>query len=407
MLSFLATEGSSASAAGYPRRVEEHDDYLLDAYSQTVTGVAGRVSSAVVHLKVQKPPQSPNRRQQPAPPDGRGGGTGSGFIISSDGFVVTNSHVVNGASQIEASLPDGRAFQASVVGDDPATDIAVVKIDGSNLASIAFGESDRLRVGQIAIAIEGTRLRSSLNDQLLELNALQRASSREGWQVLTQVKDVTAYVYEEASVRPLAEVETALSSSGVQAAVAPITIRDEVIGALGVYEDDGKPLSPEEQELLESISGQVAQALEAARLFEQTQRRAAELQTVATVSTVTSTMLDPDALLQTVVDLTKERFALYHAHIYVVDEAWKTLLLAAGAGEVGKKMVAEGWNIPLDHPSSIVATAAREKTSVIASDVRHSTDSPFLSNRLLPDTRSELAVPMIAGDKVLDRKSVV
>lgn len=152
MLSFLATEGSSASAAGYPRRVEEQDDYLLDAYSQTVTGVAGRVSAAVVHLKVQKPrPQ--NRRQQPAPPDGRGDGTGSGFIISSDGFVVTNSHVVNGASRIEASLPDGRTFQASVVGDDPATDIAVVKIDGNNLASVAFGESDRLRVGQIAIAI--------------------------------------------------------------------------------------------------------------------------------------------------------------------------------------------------------------------------------------------------------------
>ncbi len=152
MLSFLATEGSSASAAGYPRRVEEQDDYLLDAYSQTVTGVAGRVSAAVVHLKVQKP-QPQNRRRQPTPPDGQGGGTGSGFIISSDGFVVTNSHVVNGASQIEASLPDGRTFQASVVGDDPATDIAVVKIDGSNLASIAFGESDRLRVGQIAIAI--------------------------------------------------------------------------------------------------------------------------------------------------------------------------------------------------------------------------------------------------------------
>ena len=152
MLSFLATEGASASAAGYPRRVEEQDDYLLDAYSQTVTGVAGRVSAAVVHLKVQKL-QAQNRRRQPVPPDDRGGGTGSGFIISSDGFVVTNSHVVNGASRIEASLPDGRTFQASVVGDDPATDIAVVKIDGNNLASVAFGESDRLRVGQIAIAI--------------------------------------------------------------------------------------------------------------------------------------------------------------------------------------------------------------------------------------------------------------
>ncbi len=278
-------------------------------------------------------------------------------------------------------------------------------LDVQSSTEDALGTDDQLLLeglcGQIAIAIEGTRLRSSLSDQLLELNALQRASSREGWQVLAQAKDVTAYVYEEASVRPLAEMEMVNSSGGVQAAITPITVRDEVIGALGVYEDDGKPLSPEEQELLESISGQVAQALEAARLFEQTQRRAAELQTVATVSTVTSTMLDPDVLLQTVVDLTKERFSLYHAHIYVVDEAWKTLLLAAGAGDIGKQMVAEGWNIPLDHPNSIVATAAKEKTSVIAADVHHSTDSPFLSNRLLPDTRSEMAVPMIAGDKVL------
>lgn len=152
MLSFLSTEGSSASAASHQRRVEEQDGYLLDAYSQTVTGVAARVSAAVVHLKVQKP-QPQQRRRQPSP-DGRdAAGTGSGFIISSDGFVVTNSHVVSGATAIEASLPDGRVFQASVVGDDAATDIAVVKIDASNLASIAFGESDRLRVGQIAIAI--------------------------------------------------------------------------------------------------------------------------------------------------------------------------------------------------------------------------------------------------------------
>lgn len=151
MLSFLATEGSSANAGAHRRRVEEQDDYLLDAYSQTVTGVAGRVSAAVVHMKVQKP--QPQGRRQPTPPNGGDGGTGSGFIISSDGYVVTNSHVVNGATHIEASLPDGRSFRASVVGDDPATDIAVVKIDGDNLASVAFGESDRLRVGQIAIAI--------------------------------------------------------------------------------------------------------------------------------------------------------------------------------------------------------------------------------------------------------------
>ena len=150
MLNFLSTEGASANAN--LGRANEQDDYLLDAYSQTVAGVARRVSSAVVHLNVQKPvPQ--NRRQQQSPGDGKGAGSGSGFVISTDGFVVTNSHVVNGATHIEASLPDGRSFQAHVVGDDPATDIAVVKIDGDNLSTLAFGASDRLQVGQIAIAI--------------------------------------------------------------------------------------------------------------------------------------------------------------------------------------------------------------------------------------------------------------
>lgn len=151
MLNFLATEGASASTGERSGRAPEQDDYLLDAYSQTVAGVARRSSNAVVHLKVQKP-QAPNRRQPANTPPG-GDGTGSGFVISTDGFVVTNSHVVNGASQIEASLPDGRSFQARVVGDDPATDVAVVKIDGDNLATLAFGESERLQVGQIAIAI--------------------------------------------------------------------------------------------------------------------------------------------------------------------------------------------------------------------------------------------------------------
>jgi PAS domain S-box-containing protein len=130
-------------------------------------------------------------------------------------------------------------------------------------------------------------------------------------------------------------------------------------------------------------------------------KRATELATVAQVGTTASTVLDPDKLLQSVVDLTKERFGLYHAHIYLVEESWKTLLLAAGAGEVGRQMVADGWNISLDHESSIVADAARNRASVIANDVYHDKESAFLSNRLLPDTRSEMAIPIIAGDRLL------
>ncbi len=152
MLNFLSTEGAAGASPEQKRRTTDSDAALLDAYSQTVVGVTQRVSGAVAHLKIQKP-QPPGQRNRPAPPNQQGAGTGSGFLISSDGFMVTNSHVVNGATQIEASLPDGRSFPARIVGDDPATDIAVVKIDGENLASIAFGASDQLQVGQIAIAI--------------------------------------------------------------------------------------------------------------------------------------------------------------------------------------------------------------------------------------------------------------
>jgi len=142
----IYAEGASDNIQ--PQHHTTDDGTLLDAYSRTVVGVAQRVSNAVVHLKVEK--KQDGRRQ--APPQGAAG-TGSGFIISSDGLVVTNSHVVNGAERIEGMLQDGRTFQARVVGDDPATDLAVVKVDGENLATVAFGESRRLQVGQIAIAI--------------------------------------------------------------------------------------------------------------------------------------------------------------------------------------------------------------------------------------------------------------
>lgn len=126
----------------------DKDGELLDAYSNTVVQVAKKVSSAVVQIRVNKPNQRSRngRRQRPY-------GAGSGFIISSDGFVVTNSHVVNGANQIEVILQDGRQLPARLIGDDPATDVAVVQIDAEQLTTVSFGDSDKLQVGQIAIAL--------------------------------------------------------------------------------------------------------------------------------------------------------------------------------------------------------------------------------------------------------------
>jgi PAS domain S-box-containing protein len=128
-------------------------------------------------------------------------------------------------------------------------------------------------------------------------------------------------------------------------------------------------------------------------------QRANQLETVATVSTTASTVLNPDELLQTVVDLTKVRFGLYHAHIYLADETWNTLLLAAGAGDVGRAMTSTGHNIQTDTPHSLVARAYRERQPVIVNDVHQTKD--FLPNPLLPDTHAEMAIPMIAGERVI------
>jgi len=128
-------------------------------------------------------------------------------------------------------------------------------------------------------------------------------------------------------------------------------------------------------------------------------RRAAQLATVSDVSTAVAAILSPEKLLQTVVDMTKEQFSLYHAHIYLLDADGDGLTLAAGAGEVGRKMTAQGWQIPLEREQSLVARAARTRQGVIINDVR--AESDFLPNELLPETRAEMAVPIIVGDKVL------
>jgi len=125
----------------------------LDAYSRTVTTVAEQVSPSVVKIEVSggKPPGEGRPGPRRAP--GEASGSGSGFVMTPDGYVLTNSHVVSGAKRIAALFPDGTRVPAHLVGDDPPTDIALVRIDGSHLPALRFADSSRLRVGQIAIAV--------------------------------------------------------------------------------------------------------------------------------------------------------------------------------------------------------------------------------------------------------------
>ncbi|MEZ4672327.1 MAG: GAF domain-containing protein [Anaerolineae bacterium] len=127
--------------------------------------------------------------------------------------------------------------------------------------------------------------------------------------------------------------------------------------------------------------------------------RTRDLQTVSEVSARVSTILEPERLLRDVADLTKERFGLYHAHIYLLNDAGDTLVLTAGAGYVGRQMVSEHRTINMENFQSIVANAARSRKGVIVNDVRQS--PTFLPHPLLPDTRSELAVPLVARGQLL------
>jgi S1-C subfamily serine protease len=144
-------ESEESQSARTPFAPKQPDEDLLDAYSRAVITAAEKVSPSVVYIEVQQPVRSRRGNAPQAPRETRG--SGSGFIFTPDGFILTNSHVVHGSRRIEVTVSDGRKYEADLIGDDPDTDLAVIRINAPNLVPVLLGEAQKIRVGQLVVAI--------------------------------------------------------------------------------------------------------------------------------------------------------------------------------------------------------------------------------------------------------------
>lgn len=181
----------------------------------------------------------------------------------------------------------------------------------------------------------------------------------------------------------------------------PISIGDEILGVLDVQQNIVDGLKQEDIDSLQSIANQIAVALQNIQSTEIVTKRAAELQTVARISTVSATIGDVQKMLESVVHLTQRGFGLYHAHVFTYNENNEMLeIVACGYKEGDEHEGTHGTTtIPIAQEQSLVARAARTRQAVIVNDVR--SDPGWLPNPLLPDTASEMAVPMIVGNQLL------
>ncbi len=167
-------------------------------------------------------------------------------------------------------------------------------------------------------------------------------------------------------------------------------ILDMLLSASPIFDASGK---------VTAIAAMVSNITDRKRGEVERERFTTQLSTAAEIAQSVGAILDTDELLNTVIPLLKERFGLYHAHIYVLDTEMQALRLRSGYGQVGKIMQQQGHKIALDNERSLVARAARVKIAVVSNDVTQ--DPDFMPNLLLPETQSEVAVPFMIGDEVL------
>lgn len=329
----------------------------------------------------------------------RAGETGFAFLIDSAGRVIAMTDAGYAFFDLEPEIvPVDEIPKQIVLGLGPAElqDITQKMTQGGNGLSKVTVEDVEYYLAYVPLESVGYSIglaapAAELESEYLATNERVEAENKNTQRLTTLILVVVllgaamlSQVISQTLSSPLLQLRAAADqiTQGNLNARVPVTSRDEI----GVLGETFNTMTTQLSDLIGTLEQRVAERTKA-------------LSTVAQVGTSASTILETDKLLQEVVDITKERFGFYHAHIYLLDETGDHLVLAAGAGEPGRRMVAEGRSIPLSREQSLVARSARERKGVTVNDVTQAPD--FLPNPLLPDTRSELAVPMVVGEKLV------
>jgi signal transduction histidine kinase len=299
-------------------------------------------------------------------------------------------------------LPDASGFKVPLEVINEQIGALYLKTDPDHPLSKDDEELVAAIARQITQQVENLRLLSDAARARTEAEEATRLLTRQSWKDFTgrQTNNSLAFKYDSVRVSPMADSALPQEINFKQ----PLTVRGETIGHLAVA--GCKEVTPDSVSLASAIAAQASIHIENLRLFEETElgrqqldKRAAELETVARVSTAAATILSPQELAQSVTDLTKASFNLYHTEIYLLEEQEEKLYLIAGSGEIGQRMALQEHKVPLSERGSILVRTIQSKAGVVSNDLQAEPD--YRPNLLLPDTKSEMALPMIVGDKVL------
>jgi signal transduction histidine kinase len=319
------------------------------------------------------------------------------------GFLFDQENVspLDGAGEL---VDEGQALEVPLqIGDEI---LGALQLEGAEELPEEAAELMNSIAQQVTQHVENLRLLAQAEQYRTEAEKAARRLTHEGWQEYldSTIAPEASYLYDKKQVQPVDVQQLQSMVDGEALSDYGLTVRGESIGKIVVADpaDDVEKYT----ELISTVTNRLSGHIENLRLLDESEfsrqqldKRAAELETVAKVSTAAATILEPQALLQSVVELTAYSFDLYQTTVYLLSEDGKSLEFAAGTGNVGKILLMEGHSFSIDQKKSAIAKAARSREIVIVSDAR--TDKTFLNHKLIPDTLSEMAMPMIVADELV------